>query len=316
MEIPFIQNSLEYPNYSDKNYWRIRYENIASSYEWYDDYETISPIIKQLKIPKRSTILHIGIGNSEFSEKMYDEGYKKSYNIDYARNVIHYMKQRNKRLRSSMIFETMNVLDLDYEDNQFDIVFDKAVFDCVLCAVDADNKANIFMKEIYRIIKPNGYYFLVSNSGPENRLKYIQNKNIKYDIFVHSILNDKKQAEIYKNNDIETNFMKKINYIYICKKINEFEKNNTEENEDKNYKNKSNNITEKNFLDEEKIINKNNEKIKDNNKIVEDNKKITNETDEKNLEKNIVNKEEIKEKEKSSNISKDKNKKSRSSNKC
>ena len=223
MKKPYIQKSLEFPNYSDKNYWRNYYENVSGSFDWYDDYETISPIIKQLKLSKRSIILHIGIGNSEFSEKMYDEGYKKSYNIDYARNVIHYMKQRNKRLRSSMIFETMNVLDLDYEDNQFDIVFDKAVFDCILCGIDADSKAKTFMKEVYRVIKPNGYYFLVSNTGPENRLRYLQGRNLKYDIFVHSIINDKNQLEIYKENEAKANFVKKEHYIYICKKIEDIE---------------------------------------------------------------------------------------------
>ena len=267
-KIPFIPKSLEYPNYSDKNFWRIRYDNTKNSFEWYEDYETLSPIIKKLNLSKRSTILHIGIGNSEFSEKMYDEGYKKSYNIDFARNVIHYMKQRNKRLRSNMIFETMNVLNLKYEDNQFDIVFDKAVFDCVLCGIDADSKANKFMKEIYRVLKTNGYYFLVSNTGPENRLNYIQNKNIKYDIFVYSILSDKKQSDTYKDNDTEINFIKKIYYIYVCKKIDEIGNNKKEENE---VINKSNEIKEK-IGEKDKISEEKNKEIKDNN--FDNNKKI------------------------------------------
>ena len=219
--VPFVPKSIEYPNYSEREFWRIRYDNIDGPFEWYEDYETLSPLIKQLNLQKRSIILHVGIGNSEFSEKMYDDGYKKQYNIDYSRNVIHYMKQRNKRLRSSMIFETMNVLDLDYEDNQFDVIFDKAVFDCVLCGIDADTKANIFMNEIYRVLKPKGYFFLVSNSNPESRLKYLQKTNLKYDIFIHTITNDKEQTKIYEKNNIEMNFMKKTYYVYICQKMEE-----------------------------------------------------------------------------------------------
>ena len=169
--IPFIPKSIDYANYADKNYWLQRYENVNCSYEWYDDYETIKPIISDLNLPKRCVILNIGIGNSEFSEKMYDEGYKKSYNIDFARNVIHYMKQKNKRLRSSMIFETMNALDIEYEDEQFDIIFDKATFDCILCDIQANKKAKIYMDEIYRLLKPKGYFFMISNSEPENRNK-------------------------------------------------------------------------------------------------------------------------------------------------
>ena len=48
--VPFIQKSSDYTNYADKGYWLKRYERIESSYEWYDDYETIKPIIKELNI--------------------------------------------------------------------------------------------------------------------------------------------------------------------------------------------------------------------------------------------------------------------------
>ena len=194
---PFVPKLLNYAQYADKKYWIDRYENLQNSCEWYEDYETIKPIIQELNLSKRSVILHVGIGNSEFSEKMYDEGYKKCYNIDFARNVIHYMKQRNKRLRSSMIFETMNILDIEYEDEQFDIIFDKAAFDCVLCDIGADKKAKIFMKEIYRLLKYKGYFFMISNTGPENRIKYLQDSNMKFNIAVHQIDNSEEDLKKY-----------------------------------------------------------------------------------------------------------------------
>ena len=52
--VPFVPKSTDYSNYAIKNYWLERYEKIESSYEWYDDYETIKPIITELNIPKRS----------------------------------------------------------------------------------------------------------------------------------------------------------------------------------------------------------------------------------------------------------------------
>jgi len=268
---PFVAKSREYPNYSDKDYWIIRYEDVKGSFDWYDDYETLSSTIKDLKLPKRSFILNIGIGNSDFSEKMYDEGYKKSYNIDFARNVIHYMRQRNKRLRSSMIFETMNVLNLDYEDNQFDIVFDKAVFDCVLCGIDADKKASMFMKEVYRVIRPKGYYFLVSNSEPENRLQYLQAPSLKYDIVVHTITNDQEQVDIFRENGENTNFMRKTHYIYICQKMEEPDENEEEWEEEEDTEKEQDKKEDKNEKD------KNNEilEVKDNNNEIKDEDKKT-----------------------------------------
>jgi len=219
--IPFIPKSIDYANYADKNYWLQRYENVNCSYEWYDDYETIKPIISDLNLPKRCVILNIGIGNSEFSEKMYDEGYKKSYNIDFARNVIHYMKQKNKRLRSSMIFETMNALDIEYEDEQFDIIFDKATFDCILCDIQANKKAKIYMDEIYRLLKPKGYFFMISNSEPENRNKYLLKKGYKFNILVHKIENDEKDVKYFDMLDYNLNYLKKTHYVYVCQKMEE-----------------------------------------------------------------------------------------------
>ena len=219
--IPFVPKSSDYSNYADKNYWLERYENSKNSCEWYEDYETIKPLINELNISKRSVILHVGIGNSEFSEKMYDDGYKKCYNIDFARNVIHYMKLRNKRIRSSMIFETMNVLDIEYEDEQFDIIFDKATFDCVLCDIGAEKKAKIFMSEIYRLLKYKGYYFMISNTEPEKRIKYLQNSEMKFNITVHKIENDEEDVKNYDMLNYNMNYLKKTHYIYICQKMEE-----------------------------------------------------------------------------------------------
>ena len=219
--VPFVPKSSDYSNYADKKYWLERYENSKNSCEWYEDYETIKPIINELNLSKRSVILHVGIGNSEFSEKMYDEGYKKCYNIDFARNVIHYMKQRNKRIRSSMIFETMNILDIEYEDDQFDIIFDKATFDCVLCDIGGESKAKIFMNEIYRLLKYKGYYFMISNSEPEKRIKYLQNSELKFNIMVHKIENDEDDVKHYDMLDYNMNYLKKVHYIYIGQKMEE-----------------------------------------------------------------------------------------------
>ena len=261
--IPFIPKSIDYANYADKNYWLQRYENVNCSYEWYDDYETIKPIISDLNLPKRCVILNIGIGNSEFSEKMYDEGYKKCYNIDFARNVIHYMKQKNKRLRSSMIFETMNALDIEYEDEQFDIIFDKATFDCILCDIQANKKAKIYMDEIYRLLKPKGYFFMISNSEPENRNKYLLKKGYKFNILVHKIENDEKDVKYFDMLDYNLNYLKKTHYVYVCQKMEEGKSINEEILEDDDEEEEKNN--EKKKL-EKKNVGENGDKNDDNEK--------------------------------------------------
>jgi len=52
--VPFVPKSSDYSNYADKKYWLERYENSKNSCEWYEDYETIKPIINELNLSKRS----------------------------------------------------------------------------------------------------------------------------------------------------------------------------------------------------------------------------------------------------------------------
>ena len=251
--VPFVPKSVDFSNFADKNYWLERYENTKNTSEWYDDYETIKPLIYELNISKRSVILHVGIGNSEFSEKMYDDGFKKSYNIDFARNVIHFMKLRNKRLRNSMIFETMDALNVEYEDEQFDVIFDKATFDCILCDIGADKKAKIYIKEIYRLLKPKGYYFLISNSEPTKRIKYLRNSNMKFNVAIYKIENEEEDINKYDMLDFNMNVFKKTHYVYICKKMEEAkitENENLDDNDEEEKKDISNGIENKKAIEE------------------------------------------------------------------
>ena len=259
--VPFVPKSVDFSNFADKNYWLERYENTKNTSEWYDDYETIKPLIYQLNISKRSVILHVGIGNSEFSEKMYDDGFKKSYNIDFARNVIHFMKLRNKRLRNSMIFETMDALNVEYEDEQFDVIFDKATFDCILCDIGADKKAKIYIKEIYRLLKPKGYYFLISNSEPTKRIKYLRNSNMKFNVAIYKIENEEEDINKYDMLDFNMNVFKKTHYVYICKKMEEAkitENENLDDNDEEEKKDISNEIENKKGIKEKEKDKKDN----------------------------------------------------------
>lgn len=66
-----------------------------------ENFETLNPFIESIILDKESKILILGCGNSSFSEKMYDAGWKNLYNIDISENVIEDMKDRNK-IRNKM----------------------------------------------------------------------------------------------------------------------------------------------------------------------------------------------------------------------
>ena len=57
----------------------------------------------------------------------------------------------------------MDVRNMTFDKNTFDMVIDKACLDAVICS--DGNKANAqgMISEIYRVLKPNGYYICLSH---------------------------------------------------------------------------------------------------------------------------------------------------------
>ena len=84
-----------------------------------EDYASLKSIIIPLIKPE-SKILILGCGNAVFSENLYDYGYQNIFNIDISSVVIQQMKQRNET-RKEMKYEIMNVMNIKYPDNFFDL---------------------------------------------------------------------------------------------------------------------------------------------------------------------------------------------------
>lgn len=174
-----------------------------------EDYDTIQPIFEELKIPKNAKILNIGCGNSEFSERLYDDGYTNNVNIDIAPNVIKYMNNR-KGKRKGLQYEVMDVRDLKYKDETFDIVIDKSTIDALLCGEHAYMNVAKMTKEISRVLKTGGIYFIISYGKPENRILHLERDHLAFDIHFYSI---KKEDD--ENNAHEQT---QVHYGYICTK--------------------------------------------------------------------------------------------------
>ena len=158
-------------------------------------------------IKKDAVILNVGCGNSEFSEKMYDDGFKNNFNIDICQNVINYMKERNKN-KEGLIYKEMDARDMkDFQNETFDLVIDKSTIDALLCGNQAFINVALMTKEISRILKTGGIYFVISYGRPEYRLFHLQRKHLAYDIQV---------IEINQN---EGGNKQTKHYGYICKKL-------------------------------------------------------------------------------------------------
>lgn len=152
--------------------------------------------------------MNLGCGNAEFSEDMYDDGYKNIINIDIASNVIDQMKARNKS-RKNMTFEVMDVRDMKFEDNSFDLIIDKSTIDALLCGENSYINVAKMLKETQRVLKDDGYYMIISYGKPENRVNHLERAHLDFEVSIYTI---KKDFEDEKD-------LNKVHYVYLCKKL-------------------------------------------------------------------------------------------------
>ena len=78
---------------------------------------------------------------------MYKAGYHNIWNIDYSENVITMMRERCQSM-NKMVWDVMDVTDIKYEDNFFDIAIDKSTIDALLCGDNAFLNVAMMTKEV------------------------------------------------------------------------------------------------------------------------------------------------------------------------
>ena len=140
-------------------------------------------------LKKDATILIVGCGTSSLSEKLYDAGYHNITNIDFSSIVIEKMNSIHSELRPLMKWLTMDMLDMKFDDNSFDIVIDKATMDALMVDegdVWDPNQHTIsdvdrMCAGISRIINPlnHGLFIQLSFSQPHFRTKYLMACHIR-----------------------------------------------------------------------------------------------------------------------------------------
>ncbi|RUS15305.1 S-adenosyl-L-methionine-dependent methyltransferase [Endogone sp. FLAS-F59071] len=157
--------------YKTKEYWEERYskEPPEISFDWFKKYADLKPLLNEY-IPNKSVrVLMLGCGNSTLSEDMYDDGYKNITNIDFSTVVIENMRTRCVD-RPEMQWVEMDIRDLKFDDNSFDIVIDKGTMDALMCdrgdVWSPDEELIRTVKEevdeVVRVLKPVGKFIYIT----------------------------------------------------------------------------------------------------------------------------------------------------------
>ena len=157
-------------DYSSLSFCEKSYTNEhLEIFEWYQTYESLREKIIDYIKPEYK-ILNVGSGTSKFAEDLFYEGIKNVINIDFSESAVRLLEEHFEEQQIESKCIKMNVLDMkDFQEGQFNLVFDKALLDSILCGEDALETVKTMLKEIYRVLADEGYYIIVSNSDESTR---------------------------------------------------------------------------------------------------------------------------------------------------
>lgn len=77
----------------------------------------------------------MGAGNSRLSEEMMEEGYTDITNIDACGLVVKAMTEKYKEKAEALKYLQMDARTMEFNENNFDAIIDKAAFDSVLVTI-------------------------------------------------------------------------------------------------------------------------------------------------------------------------------------
>ena len=99
-----------------------------------------------------------------------------------------------------MKWQVMDTRNLEFEDETFDIIIDKATIDSLLH--DSYKTFAETLKECSRVLKTGGCYVAISYGHPTVRELHFQRKFLKFEITTHFVEKDTVK-----------------NFVYVCRKL-------------------------------------------------------------------------------------------------
>eukprot|EP00746_Dinoflagellata_sp_MGD_P083177 gnl/MRDRNA2_/MRDRNA2_33111_c0_seq1.p1 gnl/MRDRNA2_/MRDRNA2_33111_c0~~gnl/MRDRNA2_/MRDRNA2_33111_c0_seq1.p1 ORF type:complete len:222 (+),score=38.93 gnl/MRDRNA2_/MRDRNA2_33111_c0_seq1:128-793(+) len=171
-----LRGDLTTSGIGEKTYWNTAYKKgrYGKNYEWLQSPEVI---LERLQKPDHlgsrhdASLIHVGCGNSKLGRQLWDAGFKDIVNVDYSPNVISMMKNSEPEL-SWLLADCCEPGALG-RDGQYDFALDKGGLDALLEAQMID-KGRAMIKEVHRVIKPDGKYIVFSLATPKERVSLLK----------------------------------------------------------------------------------------------------------------------------------------------
>lgn len=141
-------------------YWNQYYQQQGSIDESYCDYEVLKKYLQPLNKTKSTKVLIVGCGVSSLGANMFGRKSCEIYEIDYSEVAVKYMNELYKFEGLGHLL--MDVRKLEFPNEMFDLVVDKATFDTIMVAEEGEEDVQLMGENIWNVLKPGGVFFLVS----------------------------------------------------------------------------------------------------------------------------------------------------------
>lgn len=114
---------------------------------------------------------------------MFEDGYQHISNIDISFTVVKQMTEMYKERYPTLVYKQMDVRQLlQYSEGIFDAVIDKGTFDSILCGDGSGPNAEQMLKEIHRVLAPNGVYICISYGVKQQRIGHFQDAQFEWTV--------------------------------------------------------------------------------------------------------------------------------------
>ena len=121
-------------------------------------------------LSKDDYILDLGCGAGRTTFALSKLGYNNIIGVDIAENLIDYADKYSKENGIKVDFEVGDATQLKYKDNTFDVVIFS--YNGMQCIPGEQNRKNV-LKEVYRVLKPNGYYIFTAHDRHDPKSSYL-----------------------------------------------------------------------------------------------------------------------------------------------
>jgi len=194
--------------YGKTEYWDERYTRDAEPFDWYQRWAGLKDCLAEF-LEQNHKILMLGSGNSRLSEEMYDEGYQNITNIDISDVVVKAMQEKYGD-KPGMTYAQMDAKVMSFDEEKFDVVFDKATLDSILCGEGSSQSAQKMLGEVSRVLTSTGVYIAVSHGQPAYRLTYLQRPEFNWTVKTLTV--QKPLMGTTSSTDEKDN----VHYVYVC----------------------------------------------------------------------------------------------------